>query len=1227
MQKHCTILALFFLSFYILKAENVPHNGLPVNDDLKIPLPILKEIALNTSKQLAASDFVKEIEKTIEKEEDISFESYAFPESDGTLKEMVNPDFFEMNTENDDLTDVLVAVGSADLSGKVAKAREVIDQAIAIGNFISTLTGDDLVSLPLAINQEIGNLTAHIVFNSITLTATGTKLEVFAGMTIPQKGVDEQGRAKDLTLMFSADDIEISSTGGIQGVGTLMLLEDVAFQLGGSKKKTAIVLRHGTKTGEGEDAEYDGTFVTLGCSGLLEFGLSAKIYFSRDWILPADEFGEPIENGDRVTAEFEIKVQDWNNMLIEELTISRFVAADFKEVSLYVGNANLDLSDYRNPSTLPTSYEPNLPPVKELWRGVYIQTIEVTLPKPFKRKCDGFGDNFELDESNLLAENEILDLDDSSFQNVHFYSEVKKGGPNAEGYIPTYVEEEVNTTVSAQCRIKLAANDLIIDKDGVTGHFSITGGAPLLGGGQMNKKWSWSLDYLAIDLVRSEFKGFAFGGVISAPITDDSTPLGYTAGIDFDLEEPVYDFNVTLGDDLEFPLFNAAKVTLYGGSNLDVNYDSNTEEFKPILTLYGNLAIGKPEDYNDSPQGSKAKLPSVEFMGLVVQTEPAYLGIEEGGYISLSSGEGNIMNFPVSIDNIGLVSVSADGEITGEATITSGATGEASKIGLAFDIKLNLMNPTDGGMSATGNFLIVGQLTSDINGSHRWKFDDFKFGGAEVIIDLPKVKGCGILNIFDEDPNYGSGFSANLNAVIMGPQDAAPPCPGAVSNPEGAFVLQMAAVFGSVDGYRYFLLDGYVGGDAINIPIPPTPLIMNGFGGGVFHHMRPTGFADAGQSTAGVATSTSGVIYSPDPGTKLGLKFAVGLTSTAGTLEGKLTCIIRFGAGLSLQNITFWGVADFVNPVAISVPNSGFLDRVAKFADSEEDMQKDDLEKAQALPEDKISMKVGLSLDFEDGFTLHGYAEVFLRAAQSTIVGTGTMDLLVAPSENEWHLYVGGYRDGSVEVPTFWGDDGSVVSLYPLNVGIEYAGVDVSADAYFLLGNTIPGPPAIHPAAAAYFGGDTEEPDDNRDILYCEGRTPANGSGIAFGASLFFEFKKTIKKWGVKVLQADVKGGLGFDISLLKYGAGTACNNANIEPGPHGVNYFRMTGNMWAFVSATGKVFVVPLPEIGVGVMMKADIPNPSYFEATVLIKFIKKFKFNLDIGEECGHPCSTAEN
>lgn len=1038
----------------------------------------------------------------------------------------------------------MVTLGQANLSKDVTKAKEICDKAIEAGRYIDKLTGGNLESMPITKKQTIGGKDIYIIFQSARIYPKYTELEVYIRIDFKRKDFNGQ----DAILYFGAKDIKFSNDKGIIS-GSVGLLADYAIKLAPNNEKAGLYLKKMeiTPGQNGGDPIYNGTFVNFDCDGFKEMGIGGAIFFSREWVIPTDAMGNPravnaskdLSSTPRVNCHFQFTMQDWDDWLLEGFTIDHFILNKWRKVSVFVGNANIDFSTVRNSATMPAGFDPT-------WEGVYIEKIDVTLPEPFKRKCQPYT--------------------------------ATAGSPSG----------------GSTCRIKISAEHLMIGNDGVSGDFTVQGQAPIIGGPIMNGQWAWSLDEISLGLQDSDIDHFEFSGALAVPILSKQGPLAYNGSYVSDPSQEKYVFEVTANVQKSFPIWNAAVVNIEQAS---IIVSVVNGEFRPAVTFDGNLAIGNPADFKQSQTGSPIKMPGISFEQLKLQTITPYISV---GGIGITGGEAKVAGFPVTVSN--------------PLLSTSGQNGEL--LSLAFTIGINLMDQGSG-VSASGDLEIVGHLGSDQNGARYWEFDDFNFNGASVELSLPQFYAYGQLCFFNDDPVYGNGFSARVDAKVIGEN---------LKTSDGKFNISMSALFGSNDAYRFWNVDGFVSGSGIHVPLFP-PFYLDGFGGGAFHHMKPTGYAENNSTTPPTCNSPadhSGLIYTPERETKLGLKFSTSIGADGGTMEGMLTVIIRFGNNFNLQNIMFWGTADIMLPKEIGeavqqnikdIMPDIILDTDALLAKQQADVEADAL--------NKIKAKVGLNLDFENGFIIHGFADVKINIA-SIITGHGTVDLIlpIKPDAQgaKWHFYLGGYYDGSVTTTGFF-DENQIVTLAPVSVAIDYGSFQLSANAYFLTGNDIPGPPPPHPDVVAFFG--PEGASHNRGKLECGGKSASMGTGIAFGAACFFDFEKVKSGWfkscvgGYKI---DLGGGIGFDLALLKYGPGESCSGGGSVGG---INGTRAMGRVFAFVNIQkGNVSCIPLPHLGIGVKLRFDVVKPSYFQGVVKLDFIKELTFQVEWGDECGKVC-----
>ncbi len=1060
--------------------------------------------------------------------------------------------------------DFMVSLHKADASGKVKKAKKVIEKAQDIGKYIDALTGGDLVSMPLIKKQEIGSTIIEIIFNSAKIYPQYAEIEVYVKITIPNKKFDSEGNTTgvDYTeLYFAADDIKFSQEKGVIA-GSVGLLADYAFRVGDSDD-AGVYLKKMSKTLNGDPEnesqnndnnplndvyDYSGTYINFDCDGFKEIGIGGRIYFSRNWLTPTNELGVPLaqsndENSDtpRVLGDFQLTVQDWNDFLVN-VSLDHFVLTQFQDMSFYIGNATLDLSTYRNPAGIPYSHAQD-----EEWEGVYIESIAVTLPEPFKRTCNSYGSD-----------------------------------PNVGN----------NDAKPETCRIKVSAKHLLIDEFGVFGKFSLQGQVPLIGGAVMDGEWGWSLDDIALEFEASNIKKFEFGGQLGVPIVDKNDPLAYDGWY---MNSSNFGLDIVTTAETKFPIWNAAQVTL---SYIEGSVDIVDGEFKPSVSLTGSLTIGNPNDYGNSQGGSPVKMPGIEFTNLRLATSAPIISVEN---IKVLGGSSKVVGFPVTIDNI---------------TLKQPSPNNPDETRLGFNLTIKLMDSENSAVEAGGSLDLVGQYERDLNGTRLWKYKSLDFLGAQVKIALPHFCAIGTLVIFEEDPVYGQGFYANVRAGIIGDKLKN-------GNPEdGKYALYMTSIFGSNDSYRYWLVDGLVTG--LEVPLF-GPFLLDGVGGGAFHHMKPDRYQEPGsEGMSPIGQSTSGIVYKPYSATKLGIKFSTALKSKGNLMNGLLTLIMRFGDNFSLQNITFWGTGDIMIPSAKqSTETPDISGTVADNVKPTDELKHKHQTEVNDAPNGKIKAKIGLSLDFEHGFSFHGLADVKFNVA-NTLMGHGTLDILYHNPTNKWHFWLGGYYDGSTKTYDFFnpGDEASV-PLYPVTVRVKYGKFNVRASAYFLTGNDIPGPPPAAPEVIAFFGNEANQ--SNRGKLDCDGNDPALGTGIAFGASAFFDFSKRIKGiFGSCVLGLKVKvlGGIGFDLALLKYAEGMQCSMTN-EPSK-GFNGWRATGRVFAFAEIqSSNITCIPLPELGAGAKINFDVKGPSYLGGTLVLKaFGEQANVGFSVGDRCGVVC-----
>lgn len=286
---------------------------------------------------------------------------------------------------------------------ELSAASGSIEKIEAANRWIDHFSNQDLVELPVGIRNTVNNIQYSIGITKAIFSPEYTTLTVFCRVDIPQKGKDGQ----PMKLFFAADDVKLSHQGGIIGDAKLVLLGNVDIPFSEDKWQLSLYGGFDMATGHVKDL----TYVTIDCDGFKEMKISGAVEFSRNLILPIDPRtglvdetkttitktyynGKPVQIPNRVRGEFNFIAGDWNDILVN-VSLQPFVLKDKRNgkdfdgnFTFLVSNAVLDLSDLKNdPSVFfPEYYTKNalLTPSEQAWKGVFIQTFDVGLPKEFQ---------------------------------------------------------------------------------------------------------------------------------------------------------------------------------------------------------------------------------------------------------------------------------------------------------------------------------------------------------------------------------------------------------------------------------------------------------------------------------------------------------------------------------------------------------------------------------------------------------------------------------------------------------------------------------------------------------------------------------------------------------------------------------------------------------------------------------------------------------------------------
>ena len=493
------------------------------------------------------------------------------------------------------------------------------------GSWVDSFTNEDIQELPVGVKHIRENIEYAIGITKATFTKDYTELTVFARVKLPQSN----SSGYPIELFFGANNVKLSHQGGIIGDANLVLLGDLHIPFNAGKWMLTLKGGFNYKTGKVKNL----TYVTINCSGVKELGIQGEVEFSRDLILPVESNGEVKESKlmvnktirtesgtqkikipHRVRGGFNVVATDWNDLLVG-IDLQPFVLAKKRNGKNYDGNfqfevnkAVLDFSDLRNDPAVdfPEYYRENglLLPNKLTWRGVYVNTVEVRLPKEFK------------------------------------------------------TSETIN---QGNKRVAFGAHHLIIDNYGVSGTFYGDNIFPLDKGRTNDRKaWAYSLDHIEVSLAANNFIGAGFEGQILLPVSKkkkstnsspDKVGLRYKGLI----TSEEYLLKVSNTSVINFNLWKA-KGKLLPNSSIELAVRDG--QFRPKATLHGNLEIRANQNNNEQPTEATendkklVEFKGIEFKNLVLQTETPVFKVGSMGY----KGEVKLANFPVSISDIGITS-------------------------------------------------------------------------------------------------------------------------------------------------------------------------------------------------------------------------------------------------------------------------------------------------------------------------------------------------------------------------------------------------------------------------------------------------------------------------------------------------------------------------------------------------------------------------------------------
>ena len=340
-----------------------------------------------------------------------------------------------------------------------AKAEAEFEKLEQSNHYTGSLSPGDLNELPVGLKKTVNNTTVKIAVSNASFYPSYAELTVYAKVEIPQS----PGQ-----LFFGVQGLRLSYTGGIIGDARLVLLGNLSIPVNGGNG--SIVLKGGFDMRTGQAADL--TYVQIDCNGFKQLSLSANLIFPKSMLVPLDAAGNR-DTTKNVSAPFQTTVTDWNDILVN-ISLPSFEITSLPGLGFSIKDAVFDFSDTRNSPDIsyPGDYSSKymVPGNPALWRGVYVKSLQVILPKAFAKGQD--------------------------------------------------------TTT----RISFAGNNMLIDNNGITGSFSAKNVLSFDEGSASG--WQFSVNEFSLSLEANNLTGAGFSGWLGLPIAGKEDTLAYTASID-----------------------------------------------------------------------------------------------------------------------------------------------------------------------------------------------------------------------------------------------------------------------------------------------------------------------------------------------------------------------------------------------------------------------------------------------------------------------------------------------------------------------------------------------------------------------------------------------------------------------------------------------------------------------------------------------------------------------
>lgn len=857
-----------------------------------------------------------------------------------------------------------------------------------------------------------------------------------------------------------------------------------------------------------------------------------------------------------VDLNFQAEITEWNDFILQG-NLPACVIPNSNGLGIQAASITYDHSTISNAANMvfPAGYTGN---TNAMFAGFYLKNFKLTLPDQLRTYAD------TTKKIEVIAENLIIDKDGIT-------------GKILANNVLNYPTANVGNLGASIDEVKVSLNNSTLTEAKMSGKITL----PLSSVDDANNAINYSALFTPSGS-GSQGSSIVFSlspnqDITSKFLGDGKIQIDQTSSLSLILSKSTTNkraiyLDIDLNGKLYYPAGNIIDVGSSVPLDLDLtcnfehlglHYAKSTEEtftFQP-----GHWAFASPQKklsgFAFTITDVKAK---IEPIG--AGTEKQYLfkgGVEFVAKINIGSE-----NSPIQISGDTKIALTGAIESAKYTAPSTTATGNAQVLNVAQaqSATMAVAGTTNVGVMTTAVKQDFGFLTQ-----LKPKYLGVKVESINIDATMPALTIKGNVTFYKKDPTYGNGFKGELQAKFTTLNMA----------------IQAGAIFGNTkyipnnvgNGFKYWKVEAQV-----TLPPPGivflTGLAFRGFGAGVYSRMNMTPPANFSPVAANASTF-GGAVFTPDPTVKMGFKVKaiIATTPKEETFNGSVALSAQFNASGGMNNIMIDGLF-----------NCG-----AKIGEEAKAFANGALNITYDFPLKKFSTNLEVNIN-KDPIT--------------TPSGPINAHFYIDGLKNEW-AFTCGYPSSTTST---------------LNTIRLFNQVNVSQ--YLMFGNKIVAPTGfMQPTINGFAALGKALPTFSETA---SSATSKSAKGFAFGIGVFTsgsQNKQIIsgKLAGVSYsagIKADFNIGSEINASLLQY--------ANCPGFGDG---WRIKAGIAVFAKLTGKGYAqvgnnysdVQLVSLGFGAFALAEFPNPfyaeGYFHGDVSIG--KHISFGFDAAFKTGEKCA----